>query len=80
MGLNLPAYRGCLDSERPRAVIEADKSEAADLTLKSTPTFVLGNLRPDGQVSATDVLLGAQPIEALRAVLDKRLKEAPSPR
>ena len=80
LGVALPAYRSCLESDRPLVVLNTDKAEAADLTIKSTPTFVFGIRQGDGRIKATDVLIGAQPIEELRAVVDKRLKEAAQPR
>lgn len=76
VGLRLPTYAACIDSERAAAAVKADTTEAAELSVKSTPTFVFGVLQTGGQVRATDVLRGAQPIEQLRAVLDKRLREA----
>lgn len=74
IGLDRAVYQTCLDSDRPQTLITADKAEAAEFGIKSTPTFVFGRLQRDGQVKATDVLRGAQSIEELRAVLNRLLK------
>jgi len=65
LGLDMNAFTSCLDSHRYVAEIQSDASDAAKVGLDSTPSFVI-----NGQV-----VIGAQPIEAFKAVIDAELKK-----
>lgn len=66
LGLPRAEFERCIDERRFRAAVEADLREAAALGVRSTPTFLI-NGRP---------LVGAQPIQAFRAAIDRALAEA----
>lgn len=60
VGVELATWKQCVESGRLRPLIRADRDRAAAAGVKSTPSFIIGDR----------VLLGAQPMEALRPVLD----------
>jgi protein-disulfide isomerase len=41
------SFRGCMDSEKYKAAVSADVSEAASLHLEGTPTFILARSKKD---------------------------------
>ena len=63
--LQTESFKGCLNSGRFRAEIYKDFQDGVRLGINSTPTFFI-NGRP---------LIGAQPIPAFQALIDKALQE-----
>jgi protein-disulfide isomerase len=63
VGLDRAAFVRCLDERRFAAAVEADVTQARALGINGTPTFLV-NGRP---------LVGAQPIETFRSVIDDAL-------
>ena len=63
LGLDLARFTADLDSPRAQAVLDRDQAEAAKVGVDGTPTFFV-----DGAP-----LVGAQPIEAFTAAVDKAL-------
>jgi protein-disulfide isomerase len=66
VGLSREAFERCIDQRRFASVVEADVAQARALGVRSTPTFFI-NGRP---------LVGAQPIETFRTVIDEALRAA----
>ncbi|HEU4410161.1 MAG TPA: thioredoxin domain-containing protein [Polyangiaceae bacterium] len=66
LGLRLARFDAALDSDRAEARLQADIGEADRLKVAGTPTFFINGRR----------LVGAQPVEAFRAVIDKELERA----
>ncbi len=66
LGLDLPRFRAALSSEKYRARIQEDMAQGARVGANGTPTFVI-----DGEL-----LVGAQPLEAFQAVIDRHLQKA----
>jgi protein-disulfide isomerase len=64
LGLDVAAFTTCLDSNRYQDEIQSDASDAAKVGINSTPTFVINGR----------VVVGAQPLEAFKAVVDEELK------
>ena len=64
LGLPREAFERCLDERRFASSVEADVAQARALGVRSTPTFFI-NGRP---------LVGAQPVENFRAVIDDALR------
>jgi protein-disulfide isomerase len=75
LGLDIPTYHECLDAEATRALVAADKGEAARLGITGTPTFLLGTLEQGVQVRVVEALTGAKPIAAFRAAIERLLDE-----
>jgi protein-disulfide isomerase len=68
LSLDLPAFRGCLASDRHFAAIDGDAAEAAAAGIRGTPGFVLG-LTTDDFIDGVHIR-GAQPF----AAFDKQIK------
>jgi protein-disulfide isomerase len=68
LGLQQPAFEGCLSSNRYRKRIAKDVQDGLELGITSTPTFFI-NGRP---------LVGAQPLANFQALIDTTLL-APQP-
>jgi predicted DsbA family dithiol-disulfide isomerase len=66
LGLDMKAFRAALDDGRYRAAVEADFAEGSGLGVRGTPTsFINGS-----------PVVGAQPIEVFRAMIDAKRAEA----
>lgn len=74
IGLDLPLYNTCLSGTEHDQDIEADSRAAEALKVMATPTFFLGKATPDGFVQATDVLIGAGPLQRFTETIDRLLR------
>ena len=63
LGLDETAFKECLASDRNNAFIQSDSDFATQLGISSTPTFFVNGL----------AIVGAQPIEVFKQVIDKEL-------
>ena len=63
LGLNLPSFQECLDSERYLNEVRADFEFAANLGINSTPTFFINGIP----------LIGAVPLEQFKQIIDAEL-------
>lgn len=66
LGLEQAAFDQCLDSGKHRAVVQADYASGEKLGVNSTPTIYV-NGRP---------LIGAQPYDVFKQVIDEELARA----
>jgi protein-disulfide isomerase len=66
VGLAREPFITCLDERRFTSAVEADVAQARALGVRSTPTFLI-----NGQP-----IVGAQPIETFRGVIDQALRAA----
>jgi protein-disulfide isomerase len=67
LGLDMAKFTAAIDAERSTATLERDKKEGEALGIDGTPTFF---------VNGTP-LVGAQPLQAFAAAVDKALAAAP---
>jgi protein-disulfide isomerase len=65
LGLEVERFTKELDSHKYRSVVEADRREGAELGVDGTPTFFVNG----------KMLVGAQPIEAFRKLVEAELKK-----
>jgi protein-disulfide isomerase len=65
LGLNMTKFRAALDSGRYKDKVDADAKEGAAVGATGTPTFFINGTR----------LVGAQPVDAFKAVIDQELKK-----
>lgn len=63
LGLNTTAFQACLGSGKFDEAIKADSDFAVNLGINSTPTFFINGL----------AVVGAQPLEVFKQVIDKEL-------
>jgi len=64
LGIDRTAFTRCLDERRFAAAVEADVSQALALGITGTPTFLVNGRQ----------VVGAQPFEAFRSMIDDALK------
>lgn len=69
LGLDREEFDSCLDSQKYKALIEADLAFGQEIGVSGTPTFVIVN--SDG--SEPEGILGAQPLSSFTAVLDRKI-------
>ena len=69
--LDINHFTGCLQSNVFAGRVLADKKEAEGASLNGTPSFVLG--KPQGTSVTGIIIVGAQPISAFEAEIDKLL-------
>jgi len=63
IGLNTDDFKKCLDEQRYKAEVTADYDYAANLGVRSTPTFFINGL----------AVVGAQPFDVFQQVIDMEL-------
>jgi protein-disulfide isomerase len=72
LSLDVKGFQTCLDSDKYKADVQRDASEAAKLQISGTPTFVLAKSAKDKLDGVR--LVGAQPFSAFQAAIDGLLK------
>ncbi len=65
LGLNMDKFKAALDQGKFNAQIEADMAQASSLGANGTPTFFINGR----------TLIGAQPVDAFKRVIDEELKK-----
>jgi protein-disulfide isomerase len=63
--LDMGKFKGALDSNKYEALISKDSSEGSQIGANGTPTFFINGRQ----------LVGAQPIEQFKAIIDDELKK-----
>jgi len=63
LNLDMTAFENCTSTEKYRAKIQADSDFALNLGVNSTPTFFINGL----------AVVGAQPIDVFKQIIDKEL-------
>ncbi len=63
LGLDMTKFNACLTAHKYASQIQADSDFAVNLGINSTPTFFINGL----------AVVGAQPIDAFKSVIDKEL-------
>jgi len=63
LGLDMTKFEACLTDHKYQAAIQADSDFAINLGVRSTPTFFINGL----------AVVGAQPLEVFKQVIDKEL-------
>jgi protein-disulfide isomerase len=76
-GLDLAAYRACVEADRYGETIKRSVAEAVELGATGTPAFFIGMRdRETGQVRLLNAITGAQPYETFAKTLDSLLAKA----
>jgi protein-disulfide isomerase len=74
LGLNVSELDQCISSERFANIIQRSVTEATQMQISGTPTFLIGTLDAQGKlVSVKSTVVGAHPFETFRAALDPLL-------
>jgi protein-disulfide isomerase len=69
-------FQQCLASGRHATAIRQDMTDAANVGVTGTPSFLIGVVQPNGTVKVTKKLVGAQPYAEFKAAIDKELPPA----
>ena len=64
LGLNMTTFHSCLTDHKYQNTIQADSDFAVKLGIRSTPTFFINGL----------AIVGAQPLDVFKQVIEKELK------
>lgn len=76
IGLNLSAFRECLDNGKQVAEIRKDMEDGQRAGVQGTPTFFLGVQEPDGKtIKVLRTIVGAQPYAQFKDAIESVLKE-----
>jgi protein-disulfide isomerase len=76
IGLNVGAYKSCVESSKYAAKVRHDFDAAANLGVEGTPTFVIGRAgTADSKMKAVKVLVGAQTFDTFKEAIDAVLSE-----
>ena len=67
LGLDTAAFSACLDDHRYQAEVKADYADAVSIGLSGTPSFVINGR----------ILVGAQPFEQFKEIIDADLAAKP---
>jgi protein-disulfide isomerase len=65
-GVDKAKYDDCFDNKKTQAGVKADQAEGASVGVTGTPSFVINGR----------LLVGAQPFEQFKAVIDDELASA----
>lgn len=77
LGLDMAAFKNCLDSEKYAEEIRKDMAEGQKAGVRGTPSFLIGYTNPnDGtKIKAVKFVRGAQPYSKFKEEFDSLLKE-----
>jgi protein-disulfide isomerase len=70
IGLDVAAFRACLESDRHAGVIRDAMSAGSVIGVSGTPTFVIGIAGPGDDIKAVQLIAGAKPYPVFRNALD----------
>jgi len=74
LGLNVSELDQCISSERFADIIQRSVTEATQMQISGTPTFLIGTLDAQGRLlSVKSTVVGAHAFETFRAALDPLL-------
>jgi protein-disulfide isomerase len=77
LGLNVSKLDECIASDRFADIIQRSVTEANQMKISGTPTFIIGTLDSRGTVmSVKKTVVGANPFEAFKEALDALLASA----
>lgn len=74
VSLDINAFQACVASDKYKADVQKDASEAATLQISGTPSFVLAKSAKD-KLDGT-LIVGAQPFASFQSAIDALLKPA----
>jgi protein-disulfide isomerase len=74
LGMNVGQLDKCISSDRFADIIQRSVTEANEMQVSGTPTFIIGTLDAQGKLmSVKKTVVGASPFEAFKAALDPLL-------
>jgi protein-disulfide isomerase len=76
LGLDTAKFSECLSSERYTDEINKSASEAQKMGIGGTPTFFIGKVDPNGEVTNLKMIIGMRPYDAFKSAIDDSLAQA----
>ena len=74
LGLDVGRLEACVSASHPDGPIQKNMSEAAQMQINGTPTFLIGTVGPNGDiVNVRQTMVGAYPFEAFKAKIEPLL-------
>ena len=74
LGLDLPSFKRCLDSDKYAGKIRQDLADAQKVGVQATPSFLLGVAEPGGSsVKVVKAIAGAHPYPVFKEAIDSLL-------
>ncbi len=77
LGLDTAKFSECLSSDRYSDELKQSATEAQKMGIAGTPTFFIGKVGSNGEVSNLKAILGARPYETFKSAIDAALAAAP---
>lgn len=75
LGLDTAKFSECLSSDRYTDEIKQSAAEAQKMGIGGTPTFFVGRIDANGEVTNLKTIVGARPYDAFKSVIDGLLAE-----
>lgn len=69
-GLDMTAFRGCLDAGTMAAKVRRDIDAGMQLGIQGTPLFLIGRLGPGGDLTVLKGISGAQPFSVFKQAFE----------
>jgi protein-disulfide isomerase len=69
VGLELEAFRGCLESGMTADKVQADFKEGSRLGVNATPAFFIGTRQPNGSITLVSRINGAVPFDMFKTAV-----------
>jgi protein-disulfide isomerase len=73
LGLDAAKFSECLSSDRYTDEIKASAVEAQKMGIGGTPTFFVGKVDSNGQVTNLKMIIGARPYDAFKSAIEDSL-------
>jgi protein-disulfide isomerase len=74
LGLDVPSFKRCLDSDKYAGKIRQDLADAQKVGVQATPSFLLGVAEPGGSsVKVVKAIAGAHPYPVFKEAIDSLL-------
>jgi protein-disulfide isomerase len=73
LGLDEAKFSKCLSSDRHTDEINQSVAEAQKLGIGGTPTFFIGNIDPNGEVTNLKMIMGVRPYDVFKSAVEDSL-------
>ena len=77
LGIDTAKLDDCIASTRYGDFIKRSSEEAVKMNIEGTPAFLIGTIGPNGNIIGVKPLVGAQPFEVFKSMIDPLLPAAP---
>jgi protein-disulfide isomerase len=78
LGLDTAKFAACLSSDRHTDEINQSAADAQKMGIGGTPTFFVGKVDPNGDVTNLRMIIGARPYDDFKSVIEESLAAKPA--